>query len=332
LDVPQAWQDTIDDAPITAQEFQEWGLWQLLAKAKTVVWDAAAAPLRLLAKLCCLLLAAALGKSFCAQDTSAGLAMLLDAVVGLAVFLLACGSALDTANTMQETVNTCWEYLVAFVPVFASVLTGCGQAGSAALYSGIFFSTANVIAGLLCRVGVPLTRIYLAFTAVSAMDDLLDTAALSRAIEKGVKWVLVLCTTLFSIVLGLQTAFAQSADSLALKAGKFVLSSSIPVVGRVVSDAMGSVLAGVKLLKGSVGFAAVAVLAAGFVPLIAQCVVQQAVFSFGSVVARAMGETKSSSVLRGLAVCMGLYLSMAVFFCLVVVASTVVMILLGNGG
>ena len=76
---------------------------------------------------------------------------------------------------------------------------------------------------------------------------------------------------MFGALIGLQGIFAQSADTLALKTGKFLLSSGVPVVGRAISDAMGSVLAGLKMLKGTVGFAVIAVIAVSFLPLLIQC-------------------------------------------------------------
>ena len=64
----------------------------------------------------------------------------------------------------------------------------------------------------------------------------------------------------------------------------YVHSSGVPVVGRAISDAMGSVLAGLKMLKGTVGFAVIAVIAASFLPLLIQCCAYHLVFSAGNIV------------------------------------------------
>ena len=137
---------------------------------------------------------------------------------------------------------------------------------------------------------------------------------------------------MFGALISLQGVFAQSADTLALKTGKFILGSSIPVVGKAVSDAMGSVLAGLKMLKGGVGFAAVAVVAAAFLPMMLHCVAYQFFFVALQSVAGALELHRTEKLLGGLGQCAGLLLAMAFFFCFVVVSATMVMILLGNGG
>ena len=98
-----------------------------------------------------------------------------------------------------------------------------------------------------CRVGLPLTRVLLALNATAAVGSTLDLSQLTASVCRWTKWLLTFCATVFGALIGLQGIFAQSADTLALKTGKFLLSSGVPVVGRAISDAMGSVLAGLKM-------------------------------------------------------------------------------------
>ncbi|MFR9158973.1 MAG: stage III sporulation protein AE [Ruthenibacterium lactatiformans] len=268
----------------------------------------------------------------CTERTSPELAGLVDTVVTLAVFTLCSSCMLALTGVLQDAIETSRVYIISFVPVFASVLTACGQVGGAALYSGFFFGAAMVMADILCRVGLPLTRVLLALNATAAVGSTLDLSQLTASVCRWTKWLLTFCATVFGALIGLQGIFAQSADTLALKTGKFLLSSGVPVVGRAISDAMGSVLAGLKMLKGTVGFAVIAVIAASFLPLLIQCCAYHLVFSAGNIVASATGGTKSAKLLSGLSDCVSLYISMVVFFSLIVISSTLVMILLGNGG
>lgn len=331
-EMPEEWAEVTQEAPMTAEDFSAMTLSDWLEKGAQALNDSLRAPLRLLAKLCGLLLLAAVGKSMCTERTSPELAGLVDTVVTLAAFTLCSASMLALTGVLQEAIETSRVYIISFVPVFASVLTACGQVGGAALYSGFFFGVAMVVADILCRVGLPLTRVLLALNATAAVGSTLDLSQLTASVCKWIKWLLTFCATVFGALIGLQGIFAQSADTLALKTGKFLLSSGVPVVGRAISDAMGSVLAGLKLLKGTVGFAVIAVIAAAFLPLLLQCCAYHLVFSAGNIVASATGGTKSAKLLAGLADCVSLYISMVIFFSLIVISSTLVMILLGNGG
>lgn len=330
--LPEEWDRIAEEAPMTAGEFTAMTPPDWLAWLAGQLRECTQRPLRLFAKLCGVLLLAAVGQSLCADRASPELLGLVDTVAALAVFALCAAPVIALTEVLEDAVQASRAYIVSFVPVFASVLTACGQVGGAALYSGTFFSIAMVIADVLCRVGLPFSRLLLAMTAASAASGTQTLGRLTEAVCKWTKWLMTLCATVFGGLIGLQSVFAQSADTLALKTGKFVFSSSVPVVGRAISDAMGSVLAGMKLVKGTVGFAVIAVMAAAFFPLLLQCCVYRLLFAAGELAASAFGGGKGAKLLSGLAECVGLYISMIVFFSLIVTFATVLMIVLGNGG
>lgn len=331
-EIPKEWNEVTENAPMTAEEFKGMSFADWVQKAKRVLHEQAHLPLNLLAKLCGLLLLAAVGQGMCTQRASQELTELVDIVSALTVFSLCVSPLLSLTQAFASAIDSSRTYIISFVPVFASTLTACGQVGGAALYSGFFFSVSMVIADVLYRTGIPLTRILLALNAAASVGGTVDLSKMTASVCKWIKWLLSFCATIFGACIGLQSIFAQSADSLALKTGKFILSSSIPVVGHAISDAMGSVLSGMKLLKGTIGFALIAVLAASFVPLLVRCFAYHIVFSIGELVASATGSGKCAKLLSGLSECVSLYISMIFFFGLIVITSTILMILLGNGG
>lgn len=326
-EIPAQWQQVMEEAPMTQEEFQSQTAQGWLALAGEALQEAAQAPLRLFLKLCGILLLLAAAKTLCTENERQ-----FEWLAALCVFALCSQDFTALIAQMETALSECKAYLVSFVPVFASVLASCGQAGSAAIYSGLFFTAALLVCDVLCNVGLPAVRIFLAFHVTGCVGGGVDLSGLALSLCRAFKWVLGLCATLFGALISLQGVFAQSADTLALKTGKFILGSSIPVVGKAVSDAMGSVLAGLKMLKGGVGFAAVAVVAAAFLPMMLHCVAYQFFFVALQSVAGALELHRTEKLLGGLGQCAGLLLAMAFFFCFVVVSATMVMILLGNGG
>ena len=230
--IPEEWAQVALEAPMTAGDFSGMTLSDWLEKGAEILRESLHEPLRLLARLCGLLLLAAVGKSMCTERTSPELAGLVDTVVTLAVFTLCSSCMLALTGVLQDAIETSRVYIISFVPVFASVLTACGQVGGAALYSGFFFGAAMVMADILCRVGLPLTRVLLALNATAAVGSTLDLSQLTASVCRWTKWLLTFCATVFGALIGLQGIFAQSADTLALKTGKFLLSSGVPV-GRI---------------------------------------------------------------------------------------------------
>ena len=330
--LPEAWTEITEDAPMSAEEFSTFSLSDMFDKLLTMAKDNWLEPIRLFARLCGILILTATVRGLASENAQSDILSLLDTVAALAIFSLCSRQMLGLLQMMQTALEESRAYLACFVPVFASVMISCGQTGTALVYSGMFFGVATITANVLCAVGLPLTRVLIALHATASVDSTVDLTQLAKSVTKWIKWLLTFVATVFATVLGLQSALAQSADSAALKAGKFLIGSSVPVVGRAVSDAMGSVFAGLKLIKGTVGFAAVSVIAATFLPILLQCVVFHAVFTFGSIVANALGSQRSGKLLDGFAQCVSLYITMALFFSIMVISTTLVMIVLGSGG
>lgn len=331
-ELPDAWEDVIQDAPMTADEFQDLSFSDMLESLFEAAADNFSAPLRLFAQLCAVLILTAAVKGLSGDGTQSEVVSLLDTVAALAVFTLCSGEMLGLARLMQTAFEDSRAYIACFVPVFASVMISCGQVGASMVYSGLFFTVATLSAQLLTNVGLPITRVLIALHATAAVDSVMDVSKLAKSFTKWIKWGLMVFATLFAAVLSLQTAFAQSADSVALKAGKFLIGSTVPVVGRAVSDAVGSVLAGMKLIKGTVGFAAVAVIGAAVLPVLLQCTAYHIAFTFGGIVAGATGNGRTEKLLDGCTQCVGLYMTMTLIFGLMMIASTLMMILIGTGG
>ncbi len=325
--IPDAWQETIDSSPITIDDFKNLTFDGVADYLRGMVKDTLKAPLRLFAKLCAVLIIAAIAHGFYDSDE---VSMLSDTVVTLALFTLCCGSMFDLLADFTKAIEDSRIYLSAFIPVFASVLISCGQTSGATVYNGIFFSACMMFSSVLCSVGVPVIRIYLALNAVTCAGGIIDASGIVTSVEKWIKWILTFTATAFAALLGMQTALAQSTDDVLLKAGKFIIGSSVPVIGRAVSDAMSSVLSGMKLLKGTVGFAAIAVICALFIPLIIKFAVYHMIFSLTQVVASGVGMNKTSKLLDGFSKCISICISMLFLFLLMVVSSTMVMVLIGG--
>ncbi len=331
VEIPAQWQDVLDEAPISSQEFQQTSLSDWLEILFGSILENAVRPFQLMAKLCALMIAAALARAFCGQESTEG-AQIIDMVTALSAFVLCAASLSGLFEVLQGAMKTVQSYLASFIPVFASVLTACGQVGSAAIYTGLFFGGVNLIVAVVCAAGFPITQVSMALSAMACMCSLLDFSRMAQLVLKASKWLLALCGTAFTALMTLQSVFAQSADNLALKAGKFLLGSTVPVVGRAVSDALGSVIAGMQVMKGSIGFVLIAVIAAAFFPIILQCLLYKIVFMACEIGAGALGTEKSRKLMTCFSECTGLYASIACFFCFVVVASTILMVLLGSGG
>lgn len=329
---PQEWDDIVESAPMTADEFRGTTLEEWIDRGLSVVRESLRAPLRLCAGITVALILTSAVRSAAPSALAEGASATLDAVSAAALFVLAAPASEGVLNYAQEAFSGASQYLTAFVPVFAGVVAACGQATTATVYSGLFFTASMAVSQLFASCGVPFLRMLLALSALSCVDGGIDADALSDQFAKWMKRALTAGATVFAALLGMQGLIAQSADSFALKTGKLVVSSGIPVVGKAMSDALGAVLAGLHLMKATVGFAVIAVVAAAFVPVLTQCAVYQMVFAAARTAAAALGARRAQRLFSGLGQAVGLCMAMCGLFGFMVLSATILMILLGGGG
>lgn len=327
--LPGEVQRLLDEPGVSAEEFQSFSLEDLLESARQAVLEEVRQPVRLLTRLLGTVL---LGAAALALAPGGDWASPLESVCVLGVFAVCLSPALELVGAVGESILGWQTYLVSFVPAFSGVLVSCGQPTQALVYSGMFLTMANFSAQVIGVVALPVLQVYIALNAAGSLCGVGGVADGCELLAKAVKWLLGLASVLFGAVLTLQSVLAQNADTLALRTGKFLLSSSIPVVGGVASDAMGSVLSGLRVLKGSLGFAAIAVLVVGFVPILLRSLFYALACQLAGAAAKAFGLKRAGDALAGMSRAFGLCVSFLVFFFMLVVLATALMIVTGSGG
>ncbi len=257
---------------------------------------------------------------------------LLEMLAAGGSFLLISDELVDLASTAAVQSQGWRDFLTSFVPVFASVTAAGGQITSATVYSGFFLLAVSLLSEALRCFLLPAAKAYL---AISAAGTFAGSEALSSGCEAAGKLLRRLvggAGLLFSAILGLQRVFAAATDNAALKAGKALLAGTVPIVGQALSAAADTVSAGMHALQAGLGFAAVAILAADFLPLYLRVLANWLFAAACALGAKLLGMERCAGLFRCLAAGLeALSAVLALFFGMVTV-STILMIGIGSGG
>ncbi len=332
IEIPKEWQDIINEAPITIEEFNATTPQVAIENFLNSALEYFITPINLFAKLCAVIILVSVAKSFVSSGLQSEIFNIIDIVSAISIFTICSYDILQLSNIVKTSLEEGRIYISSFIPIFTTVMMASGQSSVSLVYNGMFFAVCTIITSFFIGVILPVTRILLAMYATSAIDSSLDLSKLANLAAKWIKWILTIASSLFVAILSLQTVLANNVDSAAIKAGKFLLGSSIPVVGRAVSDAMGSVLAGMKLIKGTLGFAAIAVIAASILPIVLKCTAYYVIFVLSSFISGATGNVKTEKLLNGCAVSVGLFVATTLLFAAIVITCTGIMIIVSTGG
>ena len=147
------------------------------------------------------------------------------------------------------------------------------------------------------------------------------TYAASVALNFGVGMLIGGMMTILCAVLSYQTVLSRAADSVTMRAVRFTLSGTVPIIGGAVSEAASTVAAGFSLVNRTVGGLGAALLLWQMLPPICEVILLRAALSLSAALASLLGMTREADILRDCA-------SIGGFLLAIVIAASVLYLLM----
>lgn len=245
-------------------------------------------------------------------------------LVGAAVI---AGLLFSDAHAMirlgAQTVTDMSEYEKLLLPAATAAMAAQGGLNSAtALYAGsALFNT--VLSSLLVRLLLPVQYLYLAAgTAAAALgNDILKN--LKKTMKDMLLWCLKTMLSLFTAYLGITGVISGATDAALVKATKTTLSTLIPVVGGILSDASEAVLVGTGLLRNAVGLYGILAILAVFLGPFTRIGVQYLILKGAAAVCGFFGGKAEIGLIDDFSQVMQMLLGMTGAMCLLLLVSSV---------
>lgn len=240
-------------------------------------------------------------------DSGLKIAPLVGALAVTAVAVTDVNSLLGMGTSTLDTMTTFSNVLLPTVAVLTAA-TGAITGAAARQMAAVLFS--DLLMNLITKLLVPLVYAYLAACVAHAA---LGNDGLKR-VAGMLKWVVtsVLTAVLLGFVgyLTVSGVVAGTADAATVKAAKFAMSSAVPVVGGILSDAAETVLASAGVLRGAVGvYGMIAVLLMCLVPFL-QMSVHYLTYKFTSAISATVADSRTAGLIDNIGTAFGLILGM----------------------
>ncbi len=160
-------------------------------------------------------------------------------------------------------------------PILLTLMAASGGNVSAAIYRPATAFMSGAICELFASVVLPGAVVVVVLCFVGNLTEDVRTEKLGELFKSVGKWLIGLSLGLYGIFLSVQGITAAQYDGLSLRAAKYAVSSSVPLVGGFLSSGLDLVLAGSSLIKNALGsFAVLMLFAAVFRPLVLLVVFQ----------------------------------------------------------
>ena len=176
------------------------------------------------------------------------------ALVGaLAVTAIAAADANSLIGMGRQAMEHMDSFSKLLLPAVTAAASAAGSPGGAVARQLATMLFSDLLITLINRVLLPLVYTYIAACVAWAAVGNEGLRRMAATLKWAVTTVLTGTLILFVTYLTVSGVIAGTTDALTVKAAKFTMSSMVPVVGGILSDAAETVLAGAGMLKNTVG-------------------------------------------------------------------------------
>lgn len=220
------------------------------------------------------------------------------------------GSVDSIVGETVAALNQLSDYSKATLPAMFTAAAACGAVGSASAKYAATCLALDVLMSVSQKLIIPLVYSYLALAVAGSVfpNSLLsNTARLTKWIAGT---IMTAMTIAFSAYIGMTGLVAGSVDAVAIKTARTVISTTLPVVGGIISDASGAVLSAASVIKNSAGvFGLIAVCALCAGPF-AVLSVRMLVLKAAAVASDMVPNSRLSGLINSVSTAMGLLLGL----------------------
>lgn len=189
-----------------------------------------------------------------------GISKLIYYVQYILVVTIIMANFSDIIKLVQDTTSNLLGFMNMLVPLLVTLMLYTGSITTSTVIEPIILFMVNFIGNMIQNLIIPLVLIFTSLVVISKISDRVQIDKLSKFLKSGIVWFLGIVLTIFVGVVSLEGTLSSSVDGITAKTSKAVVSSAIPVVGKILGDAVDTVLGCGVVLKNAVGLVGVIII------------------------------------------------------------------------
>jgi len=218
----------------------------------------------------------------------------------LMIVTLIITSFTNIVTLCGETVDKLSDFMNMVVPLIFTLITITGNITAISFMQPVIIGMITVITFLLNKFIIPIIYVATVINIVTNISSYIKLDKLSNVLKKSSLWLMELCLIIFTGILSIEGSLAASVGGMTSKIAKNVVSSSIPVVGKILGDTVDSVLGGVAITKNAIGvIGVIAILAITVGPLIKSLIIMM-IFNLSTALIEPIADSRIYKCMNGI--------------------------------
>lgn len=163
-------------------------------------------------------------------------------------------------SMVKDAISNMIGFINLLTPLLTSLMIFTGSIATTSMLEPVILFSINLIGNIIGNILVPIVLVISSFSIISKISDKIQIDKITNFMKSGVIWTLGILLTIFVSVVSLEGTLSSSVDGVTAKTTKAVVSSAIPIVGKILGDAVDSVLGCGVILKNAVGIVGVIII------------------------------------------------------------------------
>ena len=201
-------------------------------------------------------------------------------------------------DIVKESIQSLVGFMNSLIPILITLMLTTGSITSANLLQPIILFLITFIGNLIIGIIIPFVLISTSLGVVSKISDRVQVDKLSKFFKTSVVWVLGVVLTLFVGIVSVEGTLSSTVDGVTAKTAKAAVSSFIPVVGKILGDAVDTVIGCSSILKNATGIVGIIILIGIAIMPVIKLTILMAIYYLGAALCQPIADSKIISLLE----------------------------------
>lgn len=232
---------------------------------------------------------------------------------------------------VQDTTNNLVAFMQMLVPLLIVLMTYTGSITTSTVLEPIILFLVNFVGNMIQTMIIPLVLVFTSLVIISKISEQVQVDKLAKFLKSGIVWFLGIVLTIFVGVVSLEGTLSSSVDGITAKTTKAVVSSAIPVVGKILGDAVDTVLGCGIVLKNAVGIIGVIIIIGICIMPIIKLAILTISYKLVAVATQTIADSKITGLLDEIGDIFKIFLGILCAISFMLIIATALVLKMSNG-
>lgn len=179
------------------------------------------------------------------------------------------GNFSEIVSSVTDSISSMVSFTNILIPVLIALIITTGNITTATIIQPLLVFLTSLIGNFINKIAIPIVLVSTALGIISKLSNKVQVERLAKRLKSSTVWLIGIILTVFVTAISVEGNLGSSVDAVTSKTAKAAVSNLVPVVGKILGDAVDSVIGCGNILKNAIGvMGGIVVIAIAIIPIV----------------------------------------------------------------